>query len=210
MPSIDIERFSKTIAGFSEMDRKNSLPTSYVLFVGSSSIVLWPTAEAFGEFNVINRGFGGASVMEINHFYHDVIGRYTPQAIVIYSDIEIESGATPTEAIDNYKILLGRIKVDFPAATVFLLSMKPTLVDDRMGADVRRNKQIANDMLSQIADKDEQLVFVNVNSVMMDDKGNLREDIFLTDGMHLNEKGYELWREVMRTQFLKMGIDKFL
>lgn len=207
MRPFDINRHAKTIEEFRRTDRKTTLPNNpYVLFVGSSSIVLWPTAEAFSGINVINRGFGGASVLEINHFYTDVIGRYDPQAIVLYSDIEIENGATPDQAIASYKTLLSRIKADFPAATIFLLSMKPTLVDDKLGLDVRRNKQTANDMLAKIAASDKQFVFVDVCALMMDGKGNLREDIFLSDGLHLNEKGYELWKEVMSEQFEKYVI----
>lgn len=207
MRPFDIDRHAKTIEEFRKYDRKNTAPSPHVLFVGSSSIVLWPTAEAFPALNVINRGFGGASVQEINHFYADVIGRYNPRAVVVYSDIEIENGATPDQTIANYKLLISRLKTDFPAAKIFLLSMKPTLIDHKMGAEVRGNKEAANKMLEKIADADEQLVFVDVSTAMIDAAtGKLRQDIFVADGLHLGAKGYQLWNEIMNAQFKKYEI----
>ena len=43
-------KWGKTIEQFEDWDRKNSFAADAVLFVGSSSIKLWPTAEDFGEF----------------------------------------------------------------------------------------------------------------------------------------------------------------
>lgn len=207
MRPFDIDRHAKTIEEFRKYDRKNTAPSPHVLFVGSSSIVLWPTAEAFPALNVINRGFGGASMQEINHFYDDVIGRYDPRAVVVYSDIEIENGATPDQTIANYKLLISRLKTDFPTAKIFLLSMKPTLIDHKMGAEVRGNKETANKMLEKIADADEQLVFVDVSTAMIDAAtGKLRQDIFVADGLHLGAKGYQLWNEIMNAQFKKYEI----
>lgn len=38
----------------------------------------------------MNRGFGGASIKDIQYYYNDVIGKYHPSSVVIYDDIDIE------------------------------------------------------------------------------------------------------------------------
>ena len=55
--------YSKTgkelfIEQFIERDNKNIFAKNGLLFVGSSSIRLWPTKEYFSGY-IINRGFGG-------------------------------------------------------------------------------------------------------------------------------------------------------
>lgn len=57
----DPTRFEEEIDLFRQYDLRNSAPRDAVLFVGSSSIRLWPTAVAFPTIKVINRGFGGAA-----------------------------------------------------------------------------------------------------------------------------------------------------
>src|SRR5687768_16467975 len=64
----DPARFEKEIAAFEQWDRQNSFPRNSVLFVGSSSIRMWPTAESFPNLRVINRGFGGSHISDVNNF----------------------------------------------------------------------------------------------------------------------------------------------
>ena len=57
----DPARFESEIAAFEAWDHQNSFPHDAILFVGSSSIRLWQTAESFPDLPVINRGFGGST-----------------------------------------------------------------------------------------------------------------------------------------------------
>ena len=59
---------------------KNSFPRDAILFVGSSSIRIWQTADAFPDLPVINRGFGGSHISDVNHYFDDVVTKYRPQS----------------------------------------------------------------------------------------------------------------------------------
>ncbi|MCP4590490.1 MAG: hypothetical protein GY842_07090, partial [bacterium] len=50
----DPGRFEKAIQHFEAWDRKNAIPDAPVLFVGSSSIRMWPTQSSFPRLPVIN------------------------------------------------------------------------------------------------------------------------------------------------------------
>ena len=52
----DPKRFENEIDNFIRWDQKNSYPENAILFVGSSSIRLWPTAKSFPEKSVIKNG----------------------------------------------------------------------------------------------------------------------------------------------------------
>ena len=44
--------------------------------------------------------------------------------------------------------------------------------------------------------------FVNVWSPMLDENKEVRKDIFLDDGLHMNQKGYDIWKKTIEP-FLK-------
>jgi hypothetical protein len=91
----DPERYRKDIEAFKEFDAKNAPPQKAALFVGSSTIMKWKTADAFPTLSVINRGFGGSVLGDVLYFYHDVIGKYHPSAILLYCDNDVASGGNP-------------------------------------------------------------------------------------------------------------------
>ena len=41
-------------------------------------------------------------------------------------------------------------------------------------------------------------MFLDVEKPMQDSAGQLRSDLFLKDGLHLNEAGYKVWAEQLR------------
>ena len=194
---IKIDRFEDTIERFRRFDNRNKMPENPILFVGSSSIVYWETANSFPEYPVINRGFGGASLPEVMYYYDDVIKRHNPSMMVVYCDIDVEGGKTPEFAVDAFKRLVARVEQDFSQIPILLLSMKPTLVDDILGGNVRANKMITNQQLNEYAATKSNVHFVDITSPMMVDE-KLRSDIFIDDGMHLNPLGYTLWDPVLK------------
>ena len=198
--SIKIDRFESTIESFRRFDARNTLAKDPILFVGSSSMVFWETANSFPDYPIINRGFGGASLPEVIHYYDDVIKKHNPSMILVYCDIDVERGRSPEVAVDAFKELVGRIEQDFPKTPVLLLSMKPTLIDDILGKDVRKNKLITNQQLMEYAQSKETLNYVDITSAMIDADGRLKDDIFIGDGMHLNPLGYELWDPIIKRE----------
>ena len=60
--------FANEIAAFEKWDRQNAVPRDAILFVGSSTIRMWQTADAFPELPIINRGFGGSTIADVNFY----------------------------------------------------------------------------------------------------------------------------------------------
>ena len=87
---------------------------------------------------------------------------------------------------------------------MLLLSMKPTLIDDVLAKDVRKNKIITNEMLSAYASSNEKLHYIDITSVMIKEGTTLKDEIFIGDGMHMNPLGYELWDPIIRKEISRI------
>tara|TARA_R110002096_G_scaffold257381_1_gene450908 strand:- start:256649 stop:257533 length:885 start_codon:yes stop_codon:yes gene_type:complete len=198
--TIAIDRFESTIEIYRRFDNRNKFPSSPILFVGSSSIVFWETANSFPDLPVVNRGFGGASLPEIIHYYDDVIKKHNPSMMIVYCDIDVENGRSPEFSVNAFKELVDKVEADFPNMPIILISMKPTLIDDVLGKEVRANKLKTNQKLIEYAMANENLHYVDISSPMLRADGSLKSEIFLADGMHLNPLGYELWDPIMRAE----------
>ncbi len=201
---LKIDKYEKDIENFRRFDNRNTAIANAVLFVGSSSIRYWETAKSFPELPVINRGFGGASLPEIIHYYDDVIKKHSPSIMVVYCDIDVENGKSPSAAVRNFKKLINKVEKDFPQTQILLLAMKPVLIDDFLGKDVRKNKVITNKMLDKYCQTEKNLHYIDIAKIMFKPNGTLRSDIFLPDGMHLNHIGYTLWDPIIRSEILRL------
>jgi lysophospholipase L1-like esterase len=194
----DLGRFKYDVEQFQRFDARNTKPARPVLFVGSSSIVFWETAVAFPEYPVINRGFGGASLPEVNHYYDQVVKTYRPAVIIVYCDIDVEMRKPPEAALESFREFSEKIGKDLPDAQIVFLSMKPTLMDAFLGKDVGKNKVIANRLFKAFAASSKNIHFVDVATPMLQADGRVKPSIFRDDGMHLNAQGYDLWNPIIR------------
>jgi lysophospholipase L1-like esterase len=187
----DPGRWSKDMQTFAEWDSKNSFPSDAVLFVGSSSIRLWPTAEAFGaEYPVINRGFGGSYVADSVHYSETLILKYKPKVVVVFAGTNDVAGKIPAARVHrDFVRLVEIIHAALPETEILCLPITPTQsrwhLQDKMQEVNALNKDFA-------AERD-YVTFVDVASAFFGADGQPDAALFLADQLHLNEKGYEKW-----------------
>jgi lysophospholipase L1-like esterase len=187
----DPERYRKDIELFKEFDSKNALPKNPALFVGSSTIMKWKTAEAFPGFSVINRGFGGSVLEDVQYYYKDVIGKYHPSAILLYCDNDITGGGDPDQAFDKVMQIYRQIRTDFPKVPFVFLSMKhaPNSAFAAPTEPAAINR--FNELAKAVSQKDPGFTYFDMDAPVLDAKGKMQPDLF-QDGEHFNEKGYAL------------------
>lgn len=84
--TIDINRYEAAIEQFERRDAEKAPSPDDTLFVGSSTFTKWTSLEAdLAEFHAVNRGFGGATIGEINHFAPRYVITARPKRIVFYA-----------------------------------------------------------------------------------------------------------------------------
>ncbi|PZX55968.1 lysophospholipase L1-like esterase [Algoriphagus ratkowskyi] len=165
-----------------------------VVFTGSSSVRMWKNLqEQFPEVSIINSAFGGSRADQLLIHLEQTVLRYAPSKVFIYEgDNDINSGQEVSEVMENLNELVTKIHAKYPSTIVNLIAAKPS--------PSRWDKKVSylalNDMIRQFATTHDNVHFVNVWDIMLDDSGKPRADIFLGDELHMNEKGYELWKEI--------------
>lgn len=192
-PDPDPGRFADPIGTFVEWDSKNSFPEDANLFVGSSSLRLWPTATAFPGKPVINRGFGGSELSDVIHYFDQVIRPYSPRKIFLYAgDNDIGYGKSAGQVFEDYRELAALVRASLPDTELIFISIKPSkarwekwpiMVD-------------ANRMVRDYVAKYPELGYVDLAAPLLDEDG-MPKHVFLDDGLHLTEGGYLLWQEAL-------------
>ena len=74
------------------------------------------------------------------------------------------------------------------------ISIKPSLLRWRLIDQIRQ----ANALVEAACKKDDRLIYVDVAKPMLGEDGKPRPDLFVADGLHLNDKGYALWASILK------------
>lgn len=189
----DPQRFAEEINTFMQWDAKNSYPENSILFVGSSSIRFWQTHKAFQEMPVINRGFGGAHISDVQHYYEQVIEKYAPSLIVFYAgDNDVAADKPVEQVVGDYRQLVGRILQDFPEVRILYVPIKPS---SSRWSYWERMKQ-ANQQIRTFSEQNDQLFYVDLATPLLSN-GKPDDSLFRDDLLHLNAKGYAVWNRLM-------------
>jgi lysophospholipase L1-like esterase len=195
------EWYENEIRIFEIMDRYNPPPDSAVLFTGSSTIRRWYNlAEDMYPQIVINRGFGGSVMKELNLNIDRIVFPYRPSRIFVYEgDNDIARGTTPSDFLEECKAFISQCQQRLPGTEIIFLSIKPS--PSRM----RHWKQMdrANQMLENLCRIHENVIFIDISTPMFMKPGVLKNDIYAEDRLHLNDRGYSLLRQVIMESVIK-------
>ena len=197
----DPERFKAEIDVFRQWDTKNAVPADGVLFVGSSTIRLWPTAERFSDLPVINRGFGGSQIPDVNHYIEDVVLRYRPAVIVFYAgDNDINAGRSPEQVAADYRTFVLKVLTARAGTRIVFLAIKPSPARWALWPTM----QAANERIRAYGEGYNSdrpagplLFYADVAAPMLTADGRTQADLYVEDGLHLSVKGYDLWTGVL-------------
>lgn len=187
-------QWAHDMARFAAMDAANPPPAHPIVFTGSSSIRMWPLAADFPSRPVLNRGFGGSQIRDATWYADNVAIRYRPRQIVVYSgDNDIDAGRSPRQVVADFRAFVARVRRELPQVPIAWISIKPSLARVAQ-LDAQRE---ANAMVEAAAADMRDVAFIDVFTPMLGADGQPRPELFGDDGLHMNRKGYALWRGIV-------------
>ncbi|MBN1560006.1 hypothetical protein JW998_07130 [candidate division KSB1 bacterium] len=192
----DPHRFDGEIATFRVWDAKNALPDHHVLFVGSSTIRMWKSAEMFPGLPIVNRGFGGAHFSDLLFFVDDVLLKHgAPACIVLYcGDNDVASGLAAEQVIENFQAWWTLVQESFPSTPLIYLPIKPCPSRWNRWEEASR----VNKAIFDLAAKNDKLYYADTATPMLRTGAPPATDLFIDDLLHLSDRGYEMWTNVLR------------
>jgi lysophospholipase L1-like esterase len=199
----DPARFENDIRSFEEQDRRNPPKAGAIVLTGSSSIARWndQARAALAPLTVIPRGFGGSVMHDVLHYLDRVALVYEPRAILIYegdNDTRPEAPLPTSLILDHLEQIIARVHDVLPETRVYVLSVKPSILRWRAWPTA----QLVNAGYRQIADRDPLVHYVDVATPLLRDDGTVRTDIFVEDGLHLNDRGNAIWGETIKAALM--------
>ncbi len=197
------EWYENEIRIFEILDRYDPPPDSAVLFTGSSTIRRWYNlaVDMYPQV-VINRGFGGSTMKELNLNIERIVFPYRPSRIFVYEgDNDIARGTKPSDFLEECISFISQCQQRLPGTEIIFLSIKPS--PSRMRHWGKMDN--ANGMLEELCKKKENVMFIDISRCMFSRPGLLKNDIYAEDGVHLNDRGYSLLRQVIMENVIKLS-----
>jgi len=188
--------FKQEVLQFQKSDSIVMPPKGQIVFAGSSSFTRWKdVAMYFPGYPIINRGFGGATLVDLIYYVDEAIIQYQPSQVFIYcgeNDMADVDTVSPATVLLRFKTLHTILLKKLPRATkIIFVSLKPSVARWHLETKfIEANKLIEGYIATQ-----KNMQYLDVHTAMLDEKKEVLKDIFIADKLHMNPKGYLIWQK---------------
>ena len=167
-----------------------------LIFYGSSSIRMWRDMSTdFGKYHPINLGFGGSTMAACIWYFDRVMSGLHPKGMVLYAgDNDLGDGRHPEEVFIFFKQLIACVRKQFGNIPVAYISIKPSIKRFNIIEQIKFTNKIITEEIDKMGDA---TFFVNIYDKMLDANNYPRRDLFEAEGLHINDKGYALWKAII-------------
>ncbi|MCH1941108.1 GDSL-type esterase/lipase family protein [Holdemania massiliensis] len=154
--------------------------TADIVFFGDSITYLGDWGKYYEDLNVCNLSVSGDTI--INATYRaTMVEKLNPKKIFIMI------GVNNLDEVNEYSELLAPF-LAIPDVEIYVQSILPVRSPSKIS-----NQKIENaNIIIQGISEEYGCIYINLHNAFSDINGELRQE-FSKDGIHINEKGYELW-----------------
>lgn len=163
-----------------------------IVFTGSSSIRMWRNLqEEFPNSPLINTGFGGSQASDLLLHLETLVLRFHPRAVFIYEgDNDVFATKSSQVILQDLKQILDLIRMQSAQIPVYFIGAKPS--PSRW--ELKKEYKKFNQELQQFATNQPNTYYIDVWNPMLDQDGQPRPELFLTDLLHMKPAGYQIWK----------------
>lgn len=187
-------KWEGAVAAYEAQDLTNHTAPGGIVFTGSSYIRRWTNLVAdFPGLPVMNRGFGGCQLADVYHYSERIVIPYAPRQVVLYAGgNDINAKKAPEVVFGDFVAVMNKLRAALPQAKLVFISCPPSPKRWAQTPDIRKTNALIADYCRRHG-----ITFVNTFDLMLGPDGMPRPDIYDADQLHMNEKGYALWREAV-------------
>lgn len=168
-----------------------------IAFIGDSLTEYFNWHDRFPEYEAMNLGISGETVEGLLGRMNEITSSIVrPDFIFIMTGIN-NIAMEDFDILESYRKIVSELSSKFKGAVIVVQSILPVSLS---WIDNREIKAI-NMRLKEIADEFN-ADYLDLFSLFVDSNGKPRNDYLLDDGVHLSDKGYDVWADAVEN-FLK-------
>ncbi len=195
----ELQKFEPEIQAYESLNATELEPRQGIVFAGSSSIRKWDSlAKDMAPLPVVNRGFGGAIIKQVTHNAARMIVPLRPKLIVFYcGENDIANDKYPAEMpLNDFKAFANAIHQKLPGTGILFISLKPSPLRWKYWPKF----QAANQLIQRYIQTQKRMWYLDVSQAMLGAQGLPRQELFLSDSLHMNANGYQLWTSLLKPE----------
>jgi hypothetical protein len=201
----EVKDWEKEIEKFEKLDQTEHYPDDAVIFAGSSSIRLWSTlAKDMAPYKVIQRGYGGAKLSDYAVYADRIFSPHNCSAMVLFIANDITGGTndkSPEDVRKLFSIIHKTFRHDHAGVPVFYIEVTPTRSRWKAWPQINQG----NELVRKWCENHSNTYFIGTDTAFLNSSGEPKEELFISDKLHLNADGYRVW-----TNIIKGELDKIL
>ena len=151
--------------------------------------------KRLGKDNVINRGISGDEVMGVYDRLHQILPGKPAKLFLLIGVNDVSHDLSTDSIVYRIDQTLTRIQKESPDTKVYLQSLLPINESfNRYKRLTNKTYQIPeiNARLEALA-KEKKITFIDLFPLFVEKGTNVLRKELTNDGLHLNDKGYEIW-----------------
>ena len=195
--------YAEDVAVLVARTQEGPLPEDAVVFIGSSSIRLWSTLERdMQPLAVIQHGFGGAKLADIEFYAERLVNPFDPRAVVVFAgtnDLQPHASKSPEVLLKTYQGFVERVRTDLPNVPIYFIGITPS---PRRWA-IWDEAQETNRLVREWSDRTPALFYIETGPALLGADGEPDADNYMLDGLHLSAQGYAIWTKIIRSRLMK-------
>lgn len=162
-----------------------------LVFLGDSHTNYFEWGEYFSEKSVANRGIGSDTTKGVLERL-DQVTELNPKKVFIMVGInDIQQGVSIKDIEQNFADIIKKLRESNPDIEIYIQSVLP-VAGELYERNFYRHSDTINESVLNLNEKLANLsdvTFINVAKKF----GNELSEEYTVDGIHLNQKGYEVW-----------------
>ncbi|MBF0328950.1 MAG: GDSL family lipase [Nitrospirae bacterium] len=161
-----------------------------LVFIGDSLTEYFDWQRRFSDYNVLNLGVSGETVEGLeSRLDRILLSVHEPDMIFIMTGIN-NIAMEDFEILGTYRRIINRLFSAFKKSAIVVQSILPVNLSWIDNAAIRE----INSSLENTA-ADFMSAYLDVYPLFCDAAGAVNADCLLDDGVHLSDKGYEIWSD---------------
>ena len=204
--SEEILHWESEIAVLDSLNLVEKSDAGTLLVTGSSSVRLWDSIHLdLLPYQVMQRGYGGAKLLDYNYYAERIIKPQQFKAIVIFVANDIageETDISPKEVYRLFTKLVKQVRKRNPNTPLCWIEVTPTPKRWHVSEQIRE----ASGYIQDYCDRNEDLHFIGTFNHFITPGGLPDSTLFREDMLHLNRDGYQKWAGIIKNSLEESGI----